>query len=156
MGKIAAKYADKIYLTDDNPRNESPSKIRKDIKKGINQIKFYEISNRKKAICKAIDELNSGELLLVAGKGHEKIQDYGKRKLFFSDKKEILEAIRLKNKSLSRDLKINIIKEESNSKLSNKLIVKNISINSKLIKKMMFFLLLKGKKLMEISLVVKH
>ena len=35
MGKIAAKYADIIYLTDDNPRNESPSKIRNDIKKGI-------------------------------------------------------------------------------------------------------------------------
>ena len=35
MGKIADKYSDKIYLTDDNPRNENPSKIRKDIKKGI-------------------------------------------------------------------------------------------------------------------------
>ncbi len=146
MGKIAAKYADKIYLTDDNPRNESPSKIRKDIKKGINQIKFYEISNRKKAIYKAIDELNSGDILLVAGKGHEKTQDYGKRKLFFSDKKEILEAIKLKNKSLSKDLKLNIIKEVSNSKISNKLILKNISINSKLIKKNDVFFAIKGKK----------
>ena len=146
MGKIAAKYADKIYLTDDNPRNESPSKIRKDIKKGINQIKFYEISNRKKAIYKAIDELNSGDILLVAGKGHEKTQDYGKRKLFFSDKKEILEAIKLKNKSLSKDLKLNIIKEVSNSKISNKLVIKNISINSKEIKKNDVFFAIKGKK----------
>ncbi len=146
MGKIAAKYADKIYLTDDNPRNESPSKIRKDIKKGIKQIKFYEIPNRKKAIHKAIDKLNTGDLLLVAGKGHEKIQDYGKRKLFFSDKKEILDSIKLKNKSLSKDLKLNIIKEESNSKISNKFIIKNISINSKLIKKNDVFFAIKGKK----------
>ena len=40
MGKIADKYSDRIFLTDDNPRNENPSKIRKDIKKGINKIKF--------------------------------------------------------------------------------------------------------------------
>jgi murE/murF fusion protein len=40
MGKIAEKYSDKIYLTDDNPRNENPSKIRKDIKKGIKKLKL--------------------------------------------------------------------------------------------------------------------
>ena len=42
MGKIAEKYSDKIYLTDDNPRNENPSRIRKDIKKGIKKIKIQE------------------------------------------------------------------------------------------------------------------
>ena len=147
MGKIAQKYSDKIYLTDDNPRNENPSDIRKDIKKGINKTKIYEIPSRKKAIQEAISNLNTGDLLLVAGKGHEKIQDYGKRKLFFSDKQEILKSIKLKNKSLSNDLKLNIIKEKSNSKLSRKLIIKEVSINSKTIKKNDVFFAIKGEKI---------
>ena len=47
MGKIACRYADKIYLTDDNPRHERPNKIREDIKKGIINAQIIEISNRK-------------------------------------------------------------------------------------------------------------
>ena len=146
MGNIADKYSDKIYLTDDNPRNETPSKIRKDIKKGIKKNKIKEIPNRKKAIHEAIMNLNTGELLLVAGKGHEKNQDYGKRKLFFSDKEVILNSIKIKNKTLSKDLKLNIIKEQSQSKISNKLVIKDISINSKMIKKDDVFFAIKGKK----------
>jgi len=146
MGKIAEKYSDKIYLTDDNPRSENPSKIRKDIKKGINKIKINELPSRKKAIHEAVINLKSGEVLLVAGKGHEKIQDYGNRKLFFSDQKEILRSIKLKNKFLSKDLKLNIIKEQSKSKISNKLTIKNISINSKIIKKNDVFFAIKGKR----------
>ena len=145
MGKIAEKYSDQIYLTDDNPRYENPAKIRKDIKKGINKSKVLEISNRKKAIHEAIMSLNTGNLLLVAGKGHEKIQDYGKRKLFFSDQEIILKSIKLKNKSLSSDLKLNIIKEESNSEISNKINIKDISINSKTIKKNDVFFAIIGK-----------
>ena len=70
----------------------------------------------KKAIHEAIMNLKSGEILLVAGKGHEKIQDYGKRKLFFSDKQVILKTIKFKNKKLSNNLKLNILKEQSQSK----------------------------------------
>tara|TARA_B100001093_G_scaffold510439_1_gene576335 strand:- start:621 stop:3473 length:2853 start_codon:yes stop_codon:yes gene_type:complete len=147
MGKIAERYSDKIYLTDDNPRNENPTKIRKDIKRGIKNIQIKEFSNRKKAINEAIMRLNTGELLLVAGKGHEKIQDYGRKKIFFSDKEAILKSIKNKNKSLSSDLKLNIIREESKSKISNKLIIKNISINSKMIKKNDIFFAIKGQRL---------
>ena len=146
MGRIAEKYSDKIYLTDDNPRNENPSKIRKDIKKGIKKIKVQEISSRKKAIHKAVMDLFTGDLLLVAGKGHEKIQDYGKKKLFFSDKKEILESIKFKNKFLSNNLKLNIIREQSRSKISNKIFVNNISINSRTTDKNDIFFAIKGKK----------
>ena len=96
MGKIASKYSDKIYLTDDNPRYENPKKIRGDIKKGINNKKIIEISDRSKAISKAIKNLNSGEILLVAGKGHEKTQDLGDKKIYFSDKKIILDSIKKK------------------------------------------------------------
>ena len=147
MGKIAEKYSDRIYLTDDNPRNENPSKIRKDIKRGIKKIKIKELPNRKEAIKDAIMNLNTGDLLLVAGKGHEKTQDYGKRKLFFSDQKVIMNSIKLKNKSLSKDLKLNIIEEQSKSKISKKFTIKNISINSKMIKKNDVFFAIKGKKI---------
>ena len=67
-----------------------------------------------------------------------------KKKLFFSDKKEILKSIKFKNKSLSKNLKLNIFKEQSKSKISNKLIIKNISINSKTIKKNDVFFAIKG------------
>ena len=147
MGKIAEKYSDKVYLTDDNPRNENPSKIRKDIKKGIKKFKVNEIPNRKKAIYEAIKNLKTGDLLLVAGKGHEKTQDYGKIKLFFSDKEMILKSIKLKNKSLSKNLKLNIIKEQSNSKISNKLTIKDICIDSKKVKKNDIFFAIKGKRI---------
>ena len=113
MGKIASDFSDKIYLTDDNPRFENPDKIRREIKKGIKRKKIIEISNRAKAIFEATKNLNTGEILLVAGKGHEKTQDIGKRKIYFSDKKIILKAIKIKNLSLSDNLKLNIIKEIS-------------------------------------------
>jgi len=147
MGKIADKYSHKIYLTDDNPRNENPSRIRNDIKKGIKRKKIKEFSNRKEAIHEAIMSLKTGELLLVAGKGHEKTQDYGKKKIFFSDKKVILKSIKYKNHFLSKDLKLNIIRDVSKSKVSNKLIIKNVSINSKSVKKNDIFFAIKGKRL---------
>ena len=53
MGKIAAKYCRKIYVTDDNPRNENPKKIRSHVKRKINQSKLYEIASREKAIKEA-------------------------------------------------------------------------------------------------------
>ena len=146
MGKIAEKHSDKIYLTDDNPRFESPFKIRKDIKKGFNKIKFEEIPNRKKAIDQAIQNLKSGDILIVAGKGHEKTQDYGNKKSYFSDRETILDSIKIKNKNLSKDFKVNIIKEHSHSKIQKNLSIKNISINSKSIQKNDIFFAIKGKK----------
>mgnify|MGYP005987592825 FL=1 len=147
MGKIADNYADEIYLTDDNPRFENPNKIRKDIKKGITKRKIIEQSNRAKAISKAIKGLNTGDILLVAGKGHEKIQDIGKKKIFFSDKKIILDEIRNKNLSLSNNLKLNIVKEVSGNKnLPSNLSFKQARINSGEVKKNDIFFAIKGKK----------
>ena len=147
MGKIADNYADEIYLTDDNPRFENPNKIRKDIKKGIKKKKIIEQSNRAKAISKAIKGLNTGDILLVAGKGHEKIQDIGKKKIFFSDKKIILDEIRNKNLSLSKNLKLNIVKEVSGNKnLPSNLFFKQARINSGEVKKNDIFFAIKGKK----------
>jgi len=105
MGKIANDFADRIILTDDNPRFENPQKIRRDIKKGIKKKRIIEIANRALAIKQAIHNLNSGDILLVAGKGHEKTQDIGNKKIFFSDRKEIINAIKNKNNNLSNNLK---------------------------------------------------
>ena len=147
MGKIACDYSNEIYLTDDNPRFEDPRKIRDDIKKGIQDTSIKEIPDRKKAISEAIKNLNTGDILLVAGKGHEKTQDFGKKKIYFSDKKIILDCIKLKNTNLSKNFKINIIKELS--KIKNKIpLVKadKARINSKEVNKNDIFFAIKGKK----------
>ena len=147
MGKIANDYSDKIYLTDDNPRFEDPEKIRRDIKKGIIRKNMIEIPNRKNAIKVGIKDLNTGDILLVAGKGHEQTQDIGNRKVYFSDKKIILESIKVKNLNLTKDLRLNIIKEVSGFK--NKLettYLKKAKINSKEIEKDDIFFAIKGKK----------
>ena len=147
MGKIACDYSNEIYLTDDNPRFEDPRKIRDDIKKGIQDTSIKEIPDRKKAISEAIKNLNTGDILLVAGKGHEKTQDFGKKKIYFSDKKIILDCIKLKNTNLSKNFRINIIKELS--KIKNKIpLVKadKARINSKEVNKNDIFFAIKGKK----------
>ena len=146
MGKIANQYCDRVYLTDDNPRYENPKIIRSSIKKNINKSKLYEISDRAKAINRAIFDLNTGDILIVAGKGHEKIQEYKKIKKLFSDQQQILRNIKIKNKTLSSSIKLNILKELSNSKnISSKLRVNNSSINSKEVKKNNVFFAIKGK-----------
>ena len=146
MGKVANYYCNKIYLTDDNPRRESPKKIRSEIKKTISKQKINEIPSRLNAIKEAIENLKTGEVLVVAGKGHENIQDYGNVKNFFSDKKTILKYIKQKNKKLSNNLKLNILKEASSSNnFSLKTKIKNASINSKEIKKNDIFFAIRGK-----------
>ena len=147
MGKIASNYSDKIILTNDNPRFESPEKIRKDIKKGVKKNKIIEISNRALAITEAIKNLNAGDILLVAGKGHEKTQEIENKKIFFSDRKIILNAIKIKNKNLSENLKINIIQEAAKIKrLSTIISVEKARINSKDVSKNDVFFAIKGKK----------
>ncbi|MDC3401405.1 UDP-N-acetylmuramoyl-L-alanyl-D-glutamate--2,6-diaminopimelate ligase, partial [Candidatus Pelagibacter ubique] len=65
MGKIANQYCDRVYLTDDNPRDENPKKIRLAIKKTIDKSKVFEISSRSKAIHKAILDLKTGDILVI-------------------------------------------------------------------------------------------
>ncbi|MDB9979157.1 bifunctional UDP-N-acetylmuramoyl-L-alanyl-D-glutamate--2,6-diaminopimelate ligase MurE/UDP-N-acetylmuramoyl-tripeptide--D-alanyl-D-alanine ligase MurF [Candidatus Pelagibacter sp.] len=145
MGKIANQYCDRVYLTDDNPRDENPQKIRLAIKKTINKSKIFEISNRSMAIHNAVFDLNTGDILVIAGKGHEQTQDYGKFVNKFSDKLEILKNIKLKNKILSTNLKINILKEISNSpQINSNIKINNASINSKTINKNDIFFAIRG------------
>ncbi|WP_440925612.1 UDP-N-acetylmuramoyl-L-alanyl-D-glutamate--2,6-diaminopimelate ligase [Candidatus Pelagibacter sp.] len=147
MGKIASDFADRIILTNDNPRFENPKKIIRDIKKGIKKKRIIEISNRAIAITQAVYNLNTGDLLLVAGKGHEKTQDIGNKKIFFSDRKVILNAIKHKNNYLSDSLKLNVVKEAAKiKKLPVSISLKTARINSKEVTKNDIFFAIKGKK----------
>ena len=145
MGKIAFKFADIIYLTDDNPRNENPRKIRNEIRKGIGDKFIKEIPNRKKAIENCINDLCSGDIAIIAGKGHEKTQNYKGKNFLFSDRKEILNSINLKNKKLFNDKRLNIIQDKTVA-LPKNLKINKVSINSKDLKKNDLFFAIKGKK----------
>ncbi|MDC3110652.1 UDP-N-acetylmuramoyl-L-alanyl-D-glutamate--2,6-diaminopimelate ligase [bacterium] len=83
MGKIATKYADKIIITDDNPRNEDPDIIRKEII-GISK-NMQEIGDRRSAIKYAANSLRNHDILVIAGKGHEKYQIIKNKSLPFDD-----------------------------------------------------------------------
>ncbi len=83
MGAAAVERADKVYVTDDNPRSEDPAKIRSAILAAAPDA--VEIDDRSEAINTAIGELKRGDVLLIAGKGHETGQIVGERTLPFSD-----------------------------------------------------------------------
>jgi len=148
MARVANYYCKKIYVTDDNPRNENPKKIRNEIIKNISHKKYFNISNRNKAIKKAITNADQNEIILIAGKGHEGQQIYKNKTIFISDKK-IVKNLRLKIKVLN--------KKEINY-LQNKLILKKIigninignfdglAIDSRNVEKNNLFLTIKGKK----------
>jgi len=86
MGEIAAKYADKIILTDDNPRHEDPKKITADIQTGIQKsMPVQVIHAREQAIIQAIAESDMEHIILIAGKGHETFQVYANERIPHSD-----------------------------------------------------------------------
>ena len=83
MGEVAIKYADVVYVTDDNPRNESAAAIRAEIMAAATGA--YEFGDRAEAILRAIDAAQSGDVVLIAGKGHETGQIVGDQTLPFDD-----------------------------------------------------------------------
>jgi UDP-N-acetylmuramoyl-L-alanyl-D-glutamate--2,6-diaminopimelate ligase len=91
MGRIAAALADRIVVTDDNPRSESPAAIRAEILKGCPQA--TEIADRREAIEHAVHALAAGEVLVVAGKGHETGQIVGSEVRPFDDSKVVAAAL---------------------------------------------------------------
>ena len=145
MGRIANKLCNFIYLTDDNPRSENPDEIRRNIKKSISKSKLIEIPSRKLAIRKAVLNTKSDEVLIVTGRGHERIQEYRDKRIF-SDRDNIIKSVLLKNKSLSKNWKLNILKEFIKDKKLNKLKTFNVSTNSKKNNKNKIFFGIKGKK----------
>lgn len=94
MARVACEMADLAILTSDNPRTEDPEAILKDMQEGLNFDNYCVIVNRKDAIQKAIALACPGDIIAVLGKGHEDYQIIGTKKYHFSDKEEILEAIK--------------------------------------------------------------
>jgi len=91
MGEIAAAKADRVIVTDDNPRSEEPAAIRAAILKAAPGA--TEIGDRRDAIATAVSELRRGDVLLIAGKGHETGQIVGKQTLPFSDHDAVAAAL---------------------------------------------------------------
>lgn len=97
MADIAAKFSDKVILTSDNPRNEKPEDILEQMEKGVkatDKKKVETILDRKEAIKKAVSEANPGDIVLVAGKGHETYQEIQGVKHLFDDRKVLAEAFK--------------------------------------------------------------
>jgi UDP-N-acetylmuramoyl-L-alanyl-D-glutamate--2,6-diaminopimelate ligase len=100
MAKIACELSDKIILTSDNPRSENPDEIIKDMRQGVEGIYFNKvlaISNREEAIRTACSLAADGDIILVAGKGHEKYQEINGEKLPFDDMEILKETFQLMN-----------------------------------------------------------
>lgn len=94
MGSICELYADKVFLTSDNPRMEDPDEIIKDIEKGMIKDNHVVITDRKKAIFKALLDCKKGDCLIIAGKGGEKYQDVMGQKIEYSDFDEVFKFFR--------------------------------------------------------------
>ena len=94
MGEVSGKYADYTIVTTDNPRTEKPEDIIAQIEVGISKTKgkYEVIVDRKEAIKKAITMMNKKDMVVIAGKGHEKYQEIGKEKISF-DEREIVKDI---------------------------------------------------------------
>ncbi len=93
MGKIASDLSDFVIITDDNPRSEDPAKIRCEIFQACESEKAIEIPNRETAIEHAISMLKNDDILILAGKGHERYQIIGEKKLPFDEAQIVNRAI---------------------------------------------------------------
>ncbi len=101
MAKSACELSDKVILTSDNPRTEDPLDILKDMEQGLNTAakrKYTAIPDRKEAIKAAVALANKEDIILVAGKGHEKYQEINGVKYPFDDKEVLMEMFALLGK----------------------------------------------------------
>ena len=99
MAAVAAKMSDKVILTSDNPRNEDPDEIIRQMKEGLDEEAkrhVLSITNRREAIRTAVALASKGDIILLAGKGHESYQEINGVKNHFDDKEELSEALKEK------------------------------------------------------------
>lgn len=99
MGRIAAKYGDIIYVTSDNPRTEDPIQIVKDVEAGVKEAlrdgtSYKVIVDRRDAINHAIGAAKSGDIVIIAGKGHENYQILKDQTIHFDDREEARRALK--------------------------------------------------------------
>ena len=86
MGKIASELSRKVFITSDNPRNENPSDIIREIEAGIEKKNYEIIEDREEAIKTAITQTEPDAVILIAGKGHETYQEIKGVRRHFSDR----------------------------------------------------------------------
>jgi UDP-N-acetylmuramoyl-L-alanyl-D-glutamate--2,6-diaminopimelate ligase len=107
MGMVAARLSDVVVITSDNPRSEDPARIIEEVKLGAEpearqrKVELTTVVDRREAIVHAVEQAANGDLVLIAGKGHEKYQEIGGRKMAFDDvavAREALEARREKSR----------------------------------------------------------
>ncbi len=113
MGRIAEKYSDYVIITNDNPRSEEPSAIAADIIRGLHNANgCLVIADRAQAIDFAVQQAKSGDLVLIAGKGHEEYQVFAEQILSFSDVKQA--RLALQRRIAKRDLDAFNLNDSSN------------------------------------------
>ncbi|MDD5506575.1 MAG: UDP-N-acetylmuramoyl-L-alanyl-D-glutamate--2,6-diaminopimelate ligase [Candidatus Omnitrophica bacterium] len=93
MGRIASRLADYVIITSDNPRSEDPSRIIRDIRRGISKSNYYAIPDRFKAIKAGLKLIKNDDCLIIAGKGHEDYQVLKDRILHFSDREAVAKCL---------------------------------------------------------------
>jgi len=93
MAKVATDLSDYVIFTSDNPRNEDPNEIIKDMVDRLDNINYEIEVNREKAIKKGIQKLSNDDILLLLGKGHETYQIIGDKTIDFDDKKVVLDNL---------------------------------------------------------------
>ena len=147
MSNICERNAEKIYITDDNPRNENPKLIRRMIIAGFSKKHIAtEIPSRTKAIQTAVVQSKPNSILLIAGKGHEVTQIYKKKTINISDRKIVenisIRKINFNKKNYNEVFNAGIIKQIIKK---NQLRFEGVSINSKEVKKNNLFIAIKGK-----------
>ena len=92
MGEIAVDLADHVIVTTDDPHSESPEQIAEEIVKGIRE-KYTIMIDRRQAIQKALSIAKKGDTVLIAGRGHEKFQDFNGKKIAIDDREVVREII---------------------------------------------------------------
>jgi len=98
MGEIAGRLSDFVIVTSDNPRSEDPETILSEIEPGLKRSgrEYMKIKDRREAIFRAIREARAGDLVLIAGKGHETYQIIGTTRTHFDDREVAREAMELR------------------------------------------------------------
>ena len=99
MGRIAAQYGDRVFVTSDNPRTEDPVQIVKDVEVGVKEglrdgVDYDVIVDRREAIFAAIAEAKAGDVVIIAGKGHEDYQILKDETIHFDDREVAREALK--------------------------------------------------------------
>lgn len=95
MGRVAGENSDLVFITSDNPRAEDPLKIISEVEIGVaaTDVEYHAISDRRTAITKAVLAAEEGDVVIIAGKGHETYQILGNDKFHFDDREVAAEAI---------------------------------------------------------------